>query len=68
MNFFRKTLHYLNDRNHHLLPKNLKFTKVVLIIAVCLTATFSIKTIFAADTNSDTGREETTTTVLFLQH
>jgi len=57
---FKTFLHYLNHRDHHLLPKNFNFTKIIFILAVCFTATFFVKAIFAAD---DTGREENTTTV-----
>lgn len=68
---FKSLLHYLNRRDHRLLPKNLKFTKIVLILAICLTVIFSVKTILAASTdteststlNSETDRYEDTKTV-----
>lgn len=53
-------LHYLNRRDHRLLPKNLNSTKIILILFACFAVTFSVKTILAAD---DTGREEETTTI-----
>lgn len=64
---FKALLHYLNRRDHRLLPKNLNLSKIILILAICLTAIFSVKTILAASIDStlnpETGRYEETKTV-----
>lgn len=75
MNFLKKTFNYLNRRDHHLLPKNLNFTKIILILLACFAVTFSAKTILADNTtcgdgetpNADTGRceKKNTTPVLY---
>ena len=51
---FKALLHYFNRRDHHLLPKNFNFTKVIFVLAICFTATFFIKVIFAAGTETKT--------------
>jgi len=51
---FKAPLHYLNRRDHRLLPKNFNSTKIIFVLAVCLTIIFSVKIVFAATTTQTT--------------
>lgn len=66
---FKSLLHYLNRRDHHLLPQKSISTKIFLILFICIVATFSLKNILAVGTettglNEETGRYESVETIL----
>lgn len=48
---FKQILHHLNRRDTRFLPKNLTFTKAIVIFLVILTTIFSVKSILAQTAN-----------------